>query len=129
MKNLLFAFSSFLVLFTSCNSNNDDTPTYEAELSELMSMQAAIESLINTSICDDTYECKYIAFGNKPCGGPMSYLIYSTSIDVEKLESMVENFNMQHTLFNQKWSIVSDCALVTPPTSVNCENNTCVAVY
>ena len=100
MKKILFTFSSILILLTSCNSNNDNTPTYEAELSELMTMQATIESLTNTSICNDTYECKYIAFGSKPCGGPMSYLIYSTSIDVEELESLVENFNTKHALFN-----------------------------
>lgn len=42
---------------------------------------------------------------------------------------MVETYNNKEWAFNNKYGIISDCATVIPPTSVICENNTCVAIY
>ncbi len=118
-----------LLLFsTQCD---EDIPplTQEDEEQELAALKIEIENSANTSVCGSTFECKFIAFGSKPCGGSWSYLVYSTSIDTEELESMVEGYNRKEAIFNTEWGIVSDCAITNPPTSVNCENNACVAVY
>lgn len=118
-----------LLLFsTQCE---DDTPplTQEDEEQELAALKSEIENLASTSVCAGTFECKFIALGSKPCGGPWSYLVYSTSIDTEELENMVEGYNRKETIYNTEWGIASDCAIVNPPTSLNCENNACVAVY
>lgn len=124
---LIFIFCLTLVAF-QCE---DDivSLTQEEELAELNILKTEIETLANTSTCNETTSCKFIALGSKPCGGPWSYLIYSTSIDVDKLESLVENYNLREKAFNINWGIPSDCALVNPPTSVECENNICVAIY
>lgn len=108
---------------------DDAVSNQESEQQALIASKKAIEDLAATSICNDTFECKFIALGSKPCGGPWSYVVYSTSIDTEKLEKMVETHNKKESDFNKKWGIFSDCAFATPPTSVNCENNTCIAVY
>tara|TARA_R110002049_G_scaffold285400_1_gene466265 strand:- start:13088 stop:13486 length:399 start_codon:yes stop_codon:yes gene_type:complete len=109
---------------------DDDTPaTQETERAELNILKSDIETLANTSVCNESTECKYLAFGNKPCGGPWSYLIYSTSIDEEKLQDLVKEYNEKESAFNAKWGVFSDCAFVSPPSSVKCENNTCVAIY
>jgi len=118
-----------LLLFsTQCE---DDIPllTQENEQQELAALKAEIENLASTSVCGDTFECKFIAFGSKPCGGPWSYLVYSTSIDTEELENMVEGYNRKEAIYNAKWGIASDCAVNNPPVSLICENNACVAVY
>jgi len=118
-----------LLLFsTQCE---DDIPllTQENEQQKLAALKAEIENLASTSICGDTFECKFIAFGSKPCGGPWGYLVYSTSIDEEELENMVEGYKRKETIYNAEWRITSDCAVNNRPVSVNCENNTCVAVY
>lgn len=118
-----------LLLFsTQCE---DDIPprTQESEQQELDALKTDIENFANTSICGDAFECKFIAFGNKPCGGPWDYLVYSTSIDTEQLENMIEGYNRKEDLYNTDWNVASDCSVVTPPTSVDCENNTCVPVY
>lgn len=127
--NLLLLLISCVLLATLSCVSDDDTPTYETDLAKLTELKATIEALANTSTCGDTFECKYIALGSKACGGPWSYLVYSTSIDTNKLENLVENYNAVEEDFNQKWEIFSDCSLAQMPTSVSCENNTCVAMY
>lgn len=123
---ILFVFG--LSLLAGCNSN-DDNDNFEADLAELITMRTAIEDMANTSTCSDNSECLYIALGQKPCGGPWSYLIYSTSIDTSQLEEMVETFNTKQAAFNVKYDQVSDCAFVGPPSEVICENGTCVPVF
>ena len=125
-----------IFLFTICISllsfqceEEDNTPTQEEEQTELNILKSDIETLANTSICNNTFICKYIAFGSKPCGGPWSYLIYSTSIDQQNLQNLVEVYNEKQAEFNTKWGIFSDCAFAMPPTSITCENNSCVPVY
>ena len=124
-RNLLIYFA---LLIIGCNAGNDDS-TYKDELEKLNILKAEIEALADTSICNTSFECKYIAFGSKPCGGPWSYLIYSTSIDTDQLETLTENYNQKNVDFNEKWDVVSDCSLALPPVSFNCENNSCIPIY
>ncbi|MEL0455176.1 hypothetical protein WJN01_02965 [Flavobacteriaceae bacterium SZ-1-7] len=124
---LLLLICLSLVAFQCDEEGN--MPTFEEEQTELNNLKSEIEALANTSVCNETSECKFIGLGSKPCGGPWSYLIYSTSIDTEQLEQMVANYNQLEAEFNTRWGIVSDCAFASPPSSVNCENNTCIAVY
>ena len=132
MKKLISKFILvllFLLLFsTQCE---DDIPpfTQETEQQELAALKTEIENLANTSFCGDAFECKFIAFGSKPCGGHWGYLVYSTSIDTEELENRVERYNREEAIYNTEWGITSDCAVNNPPVSMNCENNACVAVY
>lgn len=131
MKKPLFIPLLVLICFSlmafQCDDNNSSTK--EEEQAELSALKSEIESFANQSECNDDTVCQFIGLGSKPCGGPWSYLVFSTSIDTEKLEQMVEDYNQKEAEFNAKWGIVSDCALAPQPTSVICENNTCVAVY
>ncbi|ALJ05492.1 hypothetical protein APS56_10340 [Pseudalgibacter alginicilyticus] len=124
----LFIVCFSLVAF-QCEDNNDTSKTQEEERKELSNLKTNIETLANASICDETTECKYIALGSKPCGGPWSYLIYSTSINVDELENLVKDYNKKEAAFNTKWGVFSDCAFVLPPSKVNCENNSCLPIY
>ncbi|MEP1487814.1 MAG: hypothetical protein ABJK28_05265 [Algibacter sp.] len=125
---LIFIVCLSLVAF-QCDEDDITPLTQEEEQTALNILKSEIENLADTSICNDTTECQFIGLGSKPCGGPWSYLIYSTSIDTEKLESLVDTYNQKEKDFNTTWGIASDCALANPPTSVQCENNICVAVY
>ena len=80
-------------------------------------------------MCGDEFECRYIAFGAKPCGGPWEYLIYTTSIDTEELELLVTEFNAQEANYNETCGAISDCAVALEPTGFTCEDNQCVAVF
>ncbi|MGE5944275.1 MAG: hypothetical protein ACM31G_08045 [Flavobacteriales bacterium] len=109
--------------------DDDSSSLIEEDKKELASLQKTIQDLANASICSENTECKFIAFGSKACGGPKSYLIYSTSIDVKKLEMLVETYNQKDADFNRKYGVISDCSAVMPPNGLKCENNTCVAIY
>ncbi|WP_346881974.1 hypothetical protein [uncultured Algibacter sp.] len=127
---LKFIFVPLCLLLFSTQCEDDNPPlTQEDENQELILLSTEIEDLANTSVCNDTFQCKFIAFGSKPCGGPWRYLLYTTSIDFERLELMVEGYNRKEAMYNTTWNIVSDCAVTNPPTGINCENNTCVAVF
>jgi hypothetical protein len=82
-----------------------------------------------SDISEETQDCDSIAFGSKPCGGSWSYLAYPTTIDVDLLLSKVNYYNEKERLFNIKWGIISDCAVVTPPTNVECIEGKCTAIY
>lgn len=132
MKNAPFRLFTLVICLSlmAFQCDEDIVPlTQEEEREELDIYKKTIEDLAATSVCNEDTECKFIAFGSKPCGGPWNYLIYTTSIDTEKLELWVEDYNQREADFNTNWGVASDCAVVNPPTSINCENNTCIPVY
>lgn len=130
MKNTFFALLLICLAFTAFKCDDDDASVgFEEDKKELISLQKTIEDLADASVCNETTECKFIAFGSKPCGGAWSYLIYSTSINVEELESMVADYNQKQADFNTKYGVISDCSAVMPPTGMKCENNTCIPIY
>ncbi|PKQ45658.1 hypothetical protein [Confluentibacter flavum] len=129
MKNTFFALLLICLIFTAFKCDEDSSLLIEEDKKELAALKQTIEDLASSSVCNENTECKYIAFGSKACGGPKSYLLYSTSIDVENLEMLVEEYNQKETDFNTKHGIISDCALVMPPTGLSCENNTCIPIY
>lgn len=122
------AFAICLVLM-SFQCDDDTNLTQEKEALELNTLKQTIDDLASQSVCNESSECNFVAFGSKPCGGPWSYLIYSTSMDEDSLLLLVEQYNQKQDAFNKKWGLVSDCAAVLPPTSMTCENNTCIPVY
>jgi len=122
---------SFCFLFTATTCDEDDTfaQTCDERLETLSDLSFAIEELVNASICDNAFECRYIAFGSKPCGGPWEYLIYTTSIDTLELESLVEDYNTIQNEYNLNCDAVSDCLAVTPPSGFECIDNICNPIF
>lgn len=123
---LILSMSLFLMAF---QCEDDLVTSKEDEQKALIASKKIIEDLAIASICNESVECKFIALGSKPCGGPWSYLVYSTSIDINNLERLVEDYNKKEAAFNLKWSVVSDCSYASPPSSIICENNKCVLIY
>jgi hypothetical protein len=132
MKKRLIPFFIFCSMFLTfqCDDKNDNNTITQAEDRDILNIEKQkIEDLAVTSVCSDTFVCEFIDLGSKPCGGPWSYLVYSTSIDVQKLKQIVATYNQNEVDFNEKWGVYSDCSVPEPPTNVICENNKCVAIY
>lgn len=127
MKSFLYYTVSlfFLAACTSTNTEEDKN----SELKTIDALEKEIVTLAESSTCSDGTVCSYIAFGSKPCGGPWSYLVYSSSIDTQNFIDKVEQFNEMQHAFNSKHGITSDCSFVSPPSSISCLNNKCEAVY
>ena len=130
MSNRSFSIALILVLsisFASCGVNEN---SQEEDRQELESLKTQIDNIIGDASCTDPAECRVIAFGSKPCGGPWSYLIYSTvDTDTGALASRVELYDRKEDAYNSKWGISSDCMFVSPPDSLICEDGHCVAQY
>ena len=56
---------------------------------------------MDTSVCGEEYECRYIGVGSKPCGGPWEFLFYTTSIDTLELQSLVAAYNALEADYNE----------------------------
>jgi len=123
-------FFFFFLTFLAINcTGSDQIKDQDTEKKELEQMAKEIRVLAEASSCSDSFTCKYVAFGSKPCGGPWGYLVYSTSVDETELLKKVEDYNEKERKYNIKFGIISDCSFAMPPDKVICENGKCKAVY
>jgi len=109
---------------------NDDDPTDEdQDRARLEKMEADIDELIGEPTCKGNGDCRTIAFGAKPCGGPWSYKVYSaSSVDTLALEQEVAAYNKFNQTLNERYGWMSDCSLAIRP-GVECLDGHCVAIY
>ena len=128
MKYLLHSLKtvSLLAFIVSCSNKSITSQT--EDLNELNNLKTEIDQLVATGVCEDNSTCDYIAFGSKACGGPINYLVYSTSINVDLLKQKVTTYNQLQSEYNKKWNVFSDCMAVMPPTSITCVDGKCTAV-
>lgn len=121
----ILALSLMLQSF-QCTDTNDTSDTITT--AQLETKKQEIQNYINSFSCSESIGCSYIAFGSKPCGGPWSYLVFSNTVDIAKLQEMVKNYNEMNKLYNSQTGIFSDCMVVMPPKEVKCINGVCTAI-
>jgi hypothetical protein len=126
IKNISKTIALLAIVF-GCTNNTEFSK--EEDLAELNALYEEIELLVDSGACSENSNCDYIAFGSKACGGPKTYLVFSSSINVELLQQKVATYNALENSFNKRWGIISDCAYLLPPKSVECVNGKCTAVY
>ena len=105
------------------------TPPLEAaqehDGARLKELGRIIEREIGTPAGTEPSQCKVIAYGSKPCGGPARYLVYSTAkTDESPLKELVSEFNQLAKKINQEGNIISDCMFVAEP-EVKLTNGIC----
>lgn len=122
---LIIIVTSFIIACTL----EDEPITCEEMIQDLADFKITIEDYAANSICGDEFECRYIPFGSKPCGGPWSYLIYSTSIDTLELQTLVADYNERENNYNITCGSASDCSVSSPPSDFTCEDNQCIPVF
>ena len=93
----------------------------------LTSLIREIEALIALEPCTDPAQMKFSAIGAKPCGGPSSYIAYPSKLEAQILPK-IEHFTQMQSAFNKKYNLMSDCAMVMPPSEIRCENGKAVLV-
>ncbi|TJY34693.1 hypothetical protein [Pontimicrobium aquaticum] len=127
---LIFMFLSFSFFFVATQCGEDKLAlTYEEERAELDKYKEKIEDLAATSVCNENTECLFVGFGSKPCGGPWTYLIYTNSINDTQLLLWVNDYNQLEQKLNEKWGIISDCSIASPPVGFECLDNTCNPIF
>jgi hypothetical protein len=132
MKRILTLLAiSLLITNIQCSSSNDsknksDIQNDEITQAQLDEKKQEVLDYINSFQCTDS--CNFIAFGSKPCGGPWEYLAFSSSVNLETLQTMVTEYNELQHEFNVQTEAISDCALVMPPNEVNCVSGICTVI-
>ncbi len=102
-----------------CPEVNDDRPTEEGDRAKLAEMRREIDALIGDAAGASIEDCRYMALGDKPCGGPWEYIVYSaSSTDSTALAERVTAYNAFEEEMNRRYWSISDCMYVTPPVLV-----------
>jgi len=117
---------SILLQSFQCTDSNESSDLITS--AQLEAKNQEIQNYINSFSCSESVGCGFIAFGSKPCGGPRTYLLFSNSINLTKLQEMVKIYNEMDELYNIQTGAVSDCMFVLPPTEVKCVNGICTII-
>lgn len=81
---------------------------------------------VGDAACTANEQCKTIAIGHKACGGPETYMVWSTAVsDGAKLRSLADAYQQARKSEAEQAGRVSDCSLVTDP-GARCESKRCV---
>jgi len=90
-----------------------------ASASAAADAQARIESLIGDAACDTQSQCRTVGIGARPCGGPESWLAWSTkTTDARALQEAVQVQAQAAKDANQRSGLASDCRVRPEPTVV-----------
>ena len=98
-----------------------NTPTAVAEpvaepLRDVAAALQALRSEIGDAACSAATECRTVAVGNKPCGGPQAYLPWSTRrSDARRVGELATAHAAMQRAEQRRRNLVSDCAFVTDP--------------
>lgn len=113
-------------LLSSGGCSGVTTATVEEELrKELAELDREITDLIGAAACEVNEQCRLIALGHKPCGGPATYRAYSSiGTAVVLLETRVTEYNRLAEQDHHETNAISDCALVAAP-MVRCVDRHC----
>ncbi len=122
----LFSLMAFLVIY--CDDSGDISPQ-EAEKKVIDNLKIEINNLAKTSLCSEEYSCYSVGIGAKPCGGFWEYIVYSNSIDIVTFLTKIETLNELEKLYNEKYSILSDCFIAMPPSSLTCVDGKCTGIF
>ncbi|MCQ4035431.1 hypothetical protein [Kaistella montana] len=142
MKNLLIIGFATLSL-AACQSNKtavepetlpkdialkpDNNLSQQQDKEKLTQLIKEIETMATAQTCTNASDWKFTAIGSKPCGGPSSYIAYPAQLE-ETILPKIQNFTELQSAFNKKYGLISDCAMVMPPTGIVCENGKAVLV-
>lgn len=124
MKRIGIFFISLLVV--SCELASNEPLVITAE--ELLKQQTEIIQLSESVTCTNPSEWKFTPMGNKACGGPARYIAYHQRVEREFLD-LVERFTSLQKTYNEQNNVLSDCLLVGPPRTIQCDANKAVLVY
>ena len=81
---------------------------------------AELARAVGRAACSDDAQCRTLALGSKPCGGPEGYMAWSVAAtDARQIEALALRYQQARQARNQRLGLVSDCAMVPEP-AVRC---------
>lgn len=84
-----------------------------------------IRSLIGAAGCTSDQQCQVLPVGARACGGPASYLAWSSAnTDGARLQALAERHKAEQQADNMATGRISTCIAIAPP-AVACRAGTC----
>lgn len=75
-----------------------------------------ILGLVGEARCDADAQCRTLPMGSKPCGGPESYLAWSSQqTPAEPLQTLAAQYAAARRAEAQRLGLLSNCMVVTDP--------------
>ena len=115
MKQLLFLILA-TVLIASCKQDDIKLRDQQRDQETLDSLLTEMQLLIADKSCSGEGQCKVMAYGDKACGGPVGFLVYSSAnVDEQALTNLVSQYTILQSQMNDEYDIISDCSVPTAP--------------
>lgn len=94
---------------------------------ELGAVLSNIRNMVGVPYAQSQQACQVIALGQKPCGGPERYMVYSEEVvqDKKQLLQLVQTYNQLSAFINKQEQLVSDCQVIPEP-AVVLQNGQCI---
>lgn len=94
--------------------------------SRLDTLNMNISQMAEQGNCTSDVQCRTVAVGTRPCGGPKTYYAYSTeNPDASLLMSRVSEYNRLEKQLLTANRPISDCRIINDP-GAQCLANRCV---
>ena len=124
-RGIAFKFSLIfsMLFFSACTTASEQ----ESSRIEQEQVYSKIDELLSDKSCSTSADCGVLPVGNKACGGPSGYKVYSTLIGDDKIsqvKALAERTKQFDKKRNDLGGIMSTCVFLSEPALV-CENNLC----
>lgn len=95
----------------------DGAPTIAGGLqTEMREIRRSMEQEVGDASARRIDQCRVLRVGEKACGGPQAYLIYSTAVSSErKLQELARQYTEAEEKYNRVTGAMSTCSYVMPP--------------
>lgn len=116
--NQLVPLAIALSVLIACAPGKDtaDTGSEAITADQLAAAQSDILAQIGDASCASEEDCRTVAFGAKPCGGPWEYLAYCVSgLDEPALLDAIDDYNQLEQAYNLQEDLASTCAAIGDP--------------
>ncbi|KRB86962.1 hypothetical protein [Noviherbaspirillum sp. Root189] len=93
--------------------------------SEMREIRLLMEQEVGDASAQSLEQCRVLPVGAKACGGPQTFVIYSTvDSDERKLQELARQYAEAEEKFNRVAHVMSTCSYVIPP-EVRIQNGKC----
>lgn len=83
---------------------------------DLNKQRAAVKKLIRDTRADSIEQCRVVGFGNKPCGGPAEYVVFSVkNLDEADVRARISEYNYAAQADNMRRGLMSTCDITPEP--------------
>lgn len=118
-----------LLLISCISADSKNSPKLADYNENLLQLAKLIDEEVGDGSANHLQQCAVILFGNKPCGGPWGYLVYSELIsDSEILISLNETYSYYEGIRNEKEGLFSTCEMPVMP-ELKIKDGACYGLY